>query len=420
MTPERPIGASIDYRSKPYELNELYKRYGVEFDLDRYAKLLSEEQQLVDHSALASKIATKLKTKFDAVILNNELVFDDSGSLKGADANGALEHMNGLIHDNNRFSAFAGAFAKKAFILDVPSGAEVALSVLFISGTTVAPLLLSVKAGSNSKLTMNEVFASGQGEVMTSMLQNIQGDERSAVEMNVLHVEESGAAGFSIANATAQDRASIAMNSLYAGGAIHKQHSELAAIGSNSRVESNDVVIGVGAQKLDMYTGLLNGGEASVATSEAKVVAMDTSSVIAKGMAKVLHGSKKSLSYLKERGLIYDNGAQIKMMPDMSIDEGEVKATHSSSVSPISEDDIFYISARGVQRDEAKKIVVGGFMLETLGKINDQRIRSIAAAIALSRLRERSGGVPEISLKDAWASQTQGQQAQFDGAHKLR
>ncbi len=411
--------ADADYKSRQYEPNELYKRYGVEFDLDRYESLLSMEQRPhADFGRLASEIAARLKMKFDVVIGDNGIVSGGSEHLRKVDARALLEGI--LNEEESRFNAFAREFAKDAFVLDVPGGAKASISVLFLSGATVAPLLISVNAGSGAKLTLSEVFASQQSEAMTGMLQYISGGEHSAVEVNMLHTEESGAVGFSILKAAAQESASIVMNSLYAGGAVHKQHNELSATGDNSHIESNEVIVGVDAQKLDMYTGLLNAGRGSVSTSETKVVALDSSSVIAKGMAKVLHGSKKSISYLKERGLIYDKGAQIKMMPDMSIDESDVKATHSSSVSPINEDDIFYISARGVKREEAKKIVVGGFMLETLGKIKDQRIRSTAAAIAISRLKERGMGVPEIDLKDAWASQASNQQEQFSEAYKFR
>jgi Fe-S cluster assembly protein SufB len=46
-----------------------------------------------------------------------------------------------------------------------------------------------------------------------------------------------------------------------------------------------------------------------------------------------------------------------------------VKATHSASVAQIDEDQIFYLMARGLPQDDAKKLIVVGFFEPVLSRI---------------------------------------------------
>jgi Fe-S cluster assembly protein SufB len=73
--------------------------------------------------------------------------------------------------------------------------------------------------------------------------------------------------------------------------------------------------------------------------------------------------------------MILDRTAKSDGVPSLVIDNNEVKATHSASVAQIDEEQLFYMMARGLPLDEAKKMVVLGFFEPVLSRIPIEQTR---------------------------------------------
>ncbi len=413
-----------NYKALPYEANELYKRQGVGFSLDEYEEAL-RSGGVIDGALgeYAESAAAKLRTKFDAVIGDGAIIYNSVPGLKLVPMETAYnEFSKDSMHRSteDKFVAFANAYAKNALVLDVAPGANIVINVLLVYGATAPPLQLFVNGGEGSRFALNEVFASKDGDIMSGILQEIRVGKNSVVEVNSLHSENVGTRSFGLMKASAGDGASLRVNNLYSGSGTSRHRSGLLSEGRGANIDSNDVILGSDEQKFDLYTATINEGAGTRCSVETKAVALDRSVMIVKGMAKIIHGSKKSTSYLKERGVLYDRGTQIRMMPDMSIDESDVKATHSSSVSPIDDDSLFYLASRGLQQENAKRVMIDGFMLGTLGRIVNTHARMLATALAIGKLRDRVIGLREIDAKDAWASASGQQQGMFADSYKYQ
>ncbi len=60
----------------------------------------------------------------------------------------------------------------------------------------------------------------------------------------------------------------------------------------------------------------------------------------------------------------------------MEIENNDVRATHSASASPIDEEQIYYLRTRGIREEEARKLIVYGFLQPALEKITDNEIKN--------------------------------------------
>ena len=68
-------------------------------------------------------------------------------------------------------------------------------------------------------------------------------------------------------------------------------------------------------------------------------------------------------------------------IPSLEIDQPDCRrATHSSSVGPIDETQLFYLESRGIPPDEARKFIVLGFLEPVVARV--------PLASARDRLRE--------------------------------
>ena len=77
-------------------------------------------------------------------------------------------------------------------------------------------------------------------------------------------------------------------------------------------------------------------------------------------------------------------------MPNLEIENNDVKCSHASTVSPVDEDQRFYLESRGVPTAEAERLIVAGFLGEVLADIPvPSAVPALKSAIAAKLARQR-------------------------------
>jgi Fe-S cluster assembly protein SufD len=96
-------------------------------------------------------------------------------------------------------------------------------------------------------------------------------------------------------------------------------------------------------------------------------------------------------TYEINRNLVLTDGARADSVPNLEIETGEVVgAGHASATGRFDDEQLFYLMARGIPAEEARKLVVRGFFNELLGKIPVEELRERLAGTIESRLNEAS------------------------------
>ncbi|GAA1918655.1 Fe-S cluster assembly protein SufD [Streptomyces sodiiphilus] len=75
-------------------------------------------------------------------------------------------------------------------------------------------------------------------------------------------------------------------------------------------------------------------------------------------------------TYELNRNLVLTDGARVDSVPNLEIETGEiVGAGHASATGRFDDEQLFYLMARGIPAEEARRLVVRGFFAELLQKI---------------------------------------------------
>jgi len=94
-------------------------------------------------------------------------------------------------------------------------------------------------------------------------------------------------------------------------------------------------------------------------------------------------------TYEINRNLVLTDGARADSIPNLEIETGEViGAGHASATGRFDDEQLFYLMARGIPAEEARKLVVRGFFAELLRKIPVPELRERLAATIDARLAE--------------------------------
>ncbi|MFJ6679600.1 Fe-S cluster assembly protein SufD [Microbacterium sp. NPDC091382] len=93
-------------------------------------------------------------------------------------------------------------------------------------------------------------------------------------------------------------------------------------------------------------------------------------------------------SYEANRNLVLTDGARADSIPNLEIETGDiVGAGHASATGRFDDEQLFYLQARGIDEEQARRLVVLGFLAEIVQKIGipsleDEFIAAIEAELA--------------------------------------
>ena len=96
-------------------------------------------------------------------------------------------------------------------------------------------------------------------------------------------------------------------------------------------------------------------------------------------------------SYEANRNLLLTSGARADSIPNLEIKTGDIKgAGHASATGRFDDEQLFYLQTRGISEEEARRLVVLGFLSEVPQKI---RIPELQQTLLADIEREIAEGV---------------------------
>jgi Fe-S cluster assembly protein SufB len=148
-------------------------------------------------------------------------------------------------------------------------------------------------------------------------------------------------------------------------------------LGSNVTMKYPAVVLREEGAKAEVLSIAIASSQEQVQDTGAKMIhlASNTSSrVISKsisrnggrasyrGLVKVVKGAKNCKSFVQCDALILDEKSRSDAYPRMDLADNTVNCAHEASVSKIDDDQIFYLTSRGIDINFARTMIVNGFV----------------------------------------------------------
>jgi len=81
-----------------------------------------------------------------------------------------------------------------------------------------------------------------------------------------------------------------------------------------------------------------------------------------RGFVKIVKGAEKSKSSVVCHSLLLDKNSRADTYPSMEILEQDAQASHEATVSKIEEEQLFYCKSRGLSEEQARSLIVNGFI----------------------------------------------------------
>ncbi|HXA32065.1 MAG TPA: Fe-S cluster assembly protein SufD, partial [Acidimicrobiales bacterium] len=166
--------------------------------------------------------------------------------------------------------------------------------------------------------------------------------------------------------------------------------SELAGQGGSSELRA--AYLGRDDQMLDFRT--LQDHSAPRTTSDLlfKGAVADRAHSVYSGLIRVHRGAVRSDAMQTNNNLVLDEGAHADSVPNLDIEENDVRCSHGSTVGPVDEDQRYYLESRGIDPETAERLIVAGFFLDIAQQLPIEGVRSIVQEALARRLHAPADG----------------------------
>ncbi|HIQ13865.1 MAG TPA: Fe-S cluster assembly protein SufB, partial [Thermoprotei archaeon] len=95
-----------------------------------------------------------------------------------------------------------------------------------------------------------------------------------------------------------------------------------------------------------------------------KTISMDVGINIYRGVIRIPNGARNATSNVECESLILDDKSYAYTYPHNQIEEPTASVSHEATTLRLTEDQIFYLLSRGLDEDDAKNLLIMGFLDE--------------------------------------------------------
>jgi Fe-S cluster assembly protein SufD len=186
-----------------------------------------------------------------------------------------------------------------------------------------------------------------------------------------LGVNELGPRVWMIGNQVAEGGkdSSTLLSSVSLGGDYARVRTESRLVGTGAEARQIAVYFGEGSQMHDFRT--LQEHVAPKTTSDLlfKGAVEDQSRSVYTGLIHIGKHAKGSAAFQTNRNIKLSEGAWAESVPNLDIENNDVRCSHASAVGPIDEEQRFYLESRGVPTAVAERLIVLGFFSEVIERL---------------------------------------------------
>lgn len=108
--------------------------------------------------------------------------------------------------------------------------------------------------------------------------------------------------------------------------------------------------------------------------------------IVLNGVEKIEKGMKNSNAFQTLKGIITSDDAYVEVNPILLIDEHDIKAGHGATIGKIEEEQLYYLQSRGLNKIEAEKLIINGFLQPVIDEIDDEPLRERFVNLVNSRI----------------------------------
>jgi Fe-S cluster assembly protein SufD len=249
---------------------------------------------------------------------------------------------------------------------------------------------LVIEAAEGSELTVIHHVRSD--DVTGLFLPIVEMDLAPTARVRYVVVQELGPRMVQIASQGARTRrdASLATMAVALGGSYARLRSDAEMLERGGHNEALAVYFGEGEQMHDFRTVQHHVAPRTTSDLVFKGAVEGHARSVYSGLIKIGPDARGTVASQTNRNLVLSRTASAESVPNLEIENNDVKCSHASAVGPIDDEQLYYLESRGVPSDAATRLIVIGFFAELLERVPDPTLRTRLTAAITEKFDRRA------------------------------
>lgn len=388
-------------RDEEYKFTNLTKALVKNINFDEPTPSFGLESAAIENAQVAGLDAYKL------IFLNGEYNADlsDTIAVDGLTVlpfHTALKERQDVVEQNfgkkaaletDPFIAMNTAFSMNGVFIEVADKVvvEKPIALYFIGDSAHAHLSYQIRnmvvAGKFSQATIIEKFDTiGKHESFTNVVNEFSVDHNAHIQY--FKIENDSDKAYHVSNTYVSQEASsnFTANTIALNGAMVRNNLNIRLDGEGCESHMNGLYVLKGKTHVDNHTVVDHVKPNSYSNELYKGIMDDKSRGVFNGKIFVRQDAQKTNAFQSNKNVLLSDNATINTKPQLEIWADDVKCSHGCTTGQLDEDALFYLQARGIQKDKARAILLRAFASDVLENIDNEAIKDYLEAIITERL----------------------------------
>ncbi len=162
--------------------------------------------------------------------------------------------------------------------------------------------------------------------------------------------------------AVAHEKATMEWVDCNLGSKLTMKYPSIYLLGPEAHGEILSIAFAGDGQHQDAGGKIIHAAPRTSSSIFSKSISKDGGRSTYRGLLEVADGASESRSKVVCDALLLDEDSRSDTYPTIRIDENDADVGHEATVSKIGDEQLFYLQSRGLDEEEASKMIVNGFI----------------------------------------------------------
>ena len=293
-------------------------------------------------------------------------------------------YMRRLSHEEGKFAAAAAAFWSGGAFVYVPRDVKVEkpIQVAYVideGGVAQYAHTLAI-VGEHSECSIREYCLGAPIEGQSLHAGGFELYARPGSNVKLAHFHDWGPGeiyDISTKRVEVARDAHVGWVPVHLGARLLKQTLDLVTAEPGSDMRHTGLYFTEGDEHLDLFT--TDKHEAGHTTGDTvwKGALTGNSRASYEGLIHIVPNAQESHTYLQTHQMLLSQKAKGDAIPSLIVETDSVSASHGGTVGELDEDQIFYMTSRGIPRSEAVRVLVEGYFEEVVQRLEDPGLEGL-------------------------------------------
>tara|TARA_B100000470_G_scaffold162514_1_gene127519 strand:+ start:27 stop:1322 length:1296 start_codon:yes stop_codon:yes gene_type:complete len=287
-----------------------------------------------------------------------------------------LNQFNSLLSDKNEEMAILNSALCTDYIYINITGDSVKLLINFINSNNSENFILNnpkvfINIDSKSQLELIENHYGNKNSKYTSNnVLEIKINKQSDLKHYRLLGESENSIHTNTTRVYIDEKSKFKSFAFSKGAQMARYDLKVSMPHEHSEIELNGLYYTSGKEHLDNYINLDHIAPHCISRINYKGILDGESHAIFGGTVLVREGAIKTDSLQSDKNLVLSPKAEIDSKPSLFIYVDDILAGHGATAGNIDEKTVYYMRSRGLDLETASKMLISGFAMEIIDKVN--------------------------------------------------